>query len=140
MPGYAAVFLAMAMTAIGLPLLCVFISEFLALRGAFEANPMWAAWGALGIILNAGYMLWLYQRMFFGNIENPKNEKLSDLSAREWIYMTPLLILSLWIGVYPKGFLNYIQQPVISVVKHVRPTYPVPAPPGAGTTDQAAVK
>ena len=79
MPGYAAVFLAMVMTAIGLPLLCVFISEFLSLRGAFEANPMWAAWGALGIILNAGYMLWLYQRMFFGTIDNPKNEKLIDL-------------------------------------------------------------
>ncbi|HYX40294.1 MAG TPA: NADH-quinone oxidoreductase subunit M, partial [Pyrinomonadaceae bacterium] len=79
MPGYAAVFLAMAMTAIGLPLLCVFISEFLALRGAFEAKPSWAAWGALGIILNAGYMLWLYQRMFFGTIDNPKNEKLTDL-------------------------------------------------------------
>ncbi|MEA2176001.1 MAG: NADH-quinone oxidoreductase subunit, partial [Blastocatellia bacterium] len=81
MPGYAAIFLAMAMTAIGLPLLCVFISEFLSMRGAFEANPMWAGWAALGIILNAGYMLWLYQRMFFGNIENPKNEKLVDLSG-----------------------------------------------------------
>ncbi len=139
MPGYAAVFLAMAMTAIGLPLLCVFISEFLALRGAFEANPAWAAWGALGIILNAGYMLWLYQRMFFGNIDNPKNEKLPDLSAREWIYMTPLVIMSLWIGVYPKAFLNYIQKPVASVVKHVRPTYPIPdMPPTPGATERAA--
>jgi NADH-quinone oxidoreductase subunit M len=77
----------MVMTAIGLPLLAVFISEFLALRGAFESNPMWAAWAALGIILNAGYFLWLYQRMFFGNIENPKNEKLLDMSGREWAYM-----------------------------------------------------
>src|SRR4051812_16786528 len=84
MPGYATVFLFMAMTAIGLPLLCVFISEFLALRGAFEANPWWSGWAALGIILNAGYMLWLYQRMFFGNIENPKNETLKDLKGREW--------------------------------------------------------
>ncbi len=91
MPGYAAVFLAMAMTAIGLPLLCVFISEFLAMRGAFEANPWWAGWAALGIILNAGYMLWLYQRMFFGNIDNPKNETLQDMKGREWAYMTPLL-------------------------------------------------
>ncbi len=107
MPGYAAIFLSMVMTAIGLPLLCVFISEFLALRGAFEANPMWAAWGALGIILNAGYMLWLYQRMFFGTIDNPKNEKLIDMSGREWAYMTPLVIMSLWIGVYPKPFLDY---------------------------------
>ncbi|HAF23620.1 MAG TPA: Fe-S-binding domain-containing protein [Blastocatellia bacterium] len=140
MPGYAAIFLAMVMTAIGLPLLCVFISEFLSLRGAFEANPAWAAWGSLGIILNAGYMLWLYQRMFFGTIDNPKNEKLVDLSAREWIYMTPLVVLSLWIGVYPKPFLNYIERPVNAVVRHVRPSYPIPGmPPTLQTPQRAAL-
>ena len=126
MPGYAAVFLAMAMTAIGLPLLCVFISEFLALRGVFEYKPSWAAWGALGIILNAGYMLWLYQRMFFGTIDNPKNEKLTDLSGREWAYMLPLVIMSLWIGVYATPFLRFIQQPTNAVVQQVRPDYPLP--------------
>ncbi|MGI8565597.1 MAG: complex I subunit 4 family protein, partial [Pyrinomonadaceae bacterium] len=126
MPGYATVFLAMTMTAIGLPLLCVFISEFLAMRGAFEAKPIWAAWAALGIILNAGYMLWLYQRMFFGNIDNPKNEKLTDMNGREWAYMLPLVILSLWIGVYPSPFIKYIQQPVDAVVRQVRPDYPIP--------------
>jgi NADH-quinone oxidoreductase subunit M len=131
MPGYAAVFLAMAMTAIGLPLLCVFISEFLAMRGAFEANPWWAGWAALGIILNAGYMLWLYQRMFFGNIENPKNQNLPDMSGREWAYMMPLVILSLWIGVYPKTFVDYIQKPVAAVVRQVRPDYPFPGVPPA---------
>ena len=141
MPGYAAVFLSMVMTAIGLPLLCVFISEFLSLRGAFEANPMWAAWGALGIILNAGYMLWLYQRMFFGTIDNPKNEKLLDLNPREWIYMTPLVIMSLWIGIYPKPFLNYIERPVNAVVRQVRPTYPIPGmPPGVDEQQRAAVE
>ena len=123
MPGYAAVFLAMVMTAIGLPLLAVFISEFLALRGAFEAKPLWAAMAALGIILNAGYFLWLYQRMFFGTIDNPKNEKLRDLNWREWAYMTPLLILSLWIGVYPKPFLAFLEQPVNTIVKQVKPEY-----------------
>jgi NADH-quinone oxidoreductase subunit M len=138
MPGYAAVFLAMAMTAIGLPLLCVFISEFLSFRGAFEANPMWAAWGALGIVLNAGYMLWLYQRMFFGTIDNPKNEKLTDLSGREWAYMMPLLVLSLWIGVYPKPFLSYIERPVNAIVRHVRPTYPIPGMPLPAPTPQRA--
>lgn len=137
MPGYAAVFLAMVMTAIGLPLLAVFISEFLALRGALEANPAWAAWGALGIILNAGYFLWLYQRMFFGNINNPKNEKLLDLNIREWVYMTPLMLLSLWIGVYPKPFLEYIQQPVNAVVKHMRPDYPIPGMPAPAGQQRA---
>ena len=139
MPGYSAVFLSMAMTAIGLPLLCVFISEFLALRGAFEANPSWAAWGALGIILNAGYMLWLYQRMFFGNIDNPKNEKLPDLERREWAYMIPLVIASLWIGIYPKPFLEYIQRPVNAIVKQVRPDYPIPGMPATETPQRAAL-
>ena len=138
MPGYAAIFLGMVMTAIGLPLLAVFISEFLALRGSFEANPYWAAWAALGIILNAGYFLWLYQRMFFGNIDNPKNESLTDLNIREWAYMVPLMILSLWIGVYPKPFLEYIQQPVNAVVKQVRPDYVIPGMPAPrGDTSRA---
>jgi len=126
MPGYAAVFLIMAMTAIGLPLLAVFISEFLAMRGAFEANPVWAAWAGLGIILNAGYMLWLYQRMFFGEIENEKNKLLPDLNTREWAYMLPLVIMSLVIGIYPAPFLHYIEKPVNAVVKQVKPNYPIP--------------
>jgi NADH-quinone oxidoreductase subunit M len=140
MPGYATVFLAMAMTAIGLPLLCVFISEFLAMRGAFEANPWWAGWAALGIILNAGYMLWLYQRMFFGNVDNPKNKTLTDMNGREWAYMTPLVILSLWIGVYPKPFIEYIQRPVNAVVRQVRPDYPIPGAPASPQTPPAPVR
>src|SRR5438876_5327346 len=126
MPGYAAIFLAMAMTAIGLPLLAVFISEFLAMRGAFEANPVWAGWAGLGIILNAGYMLWLYQRMFFGDITNEKNKLLPDLNIREWAYMLPLVIMSLWIGIYPGPFLRYIDKTVNAVVKQVRPNYQIP--------------
>jgi len=134
MPGYSAVFLAMAMTAIGLPLLAVFISEFLAMRGAFEANPWWAGWAALGIILNAGYMLWLYQRMFFGEITNEKNKLLPDLSIREWAYMLPLVIMSLWIGMYPAPFIRYIEKPVNSVVKQIKPDYPIPGLSGTATT------
>jgi NADH-quinone oxidoreductase subunit M len=138
MPGYAAVFLGMVMTAIGLPLLAVFISEFLALRGAFESNPYWAGWAALGIILNAGYFLWLYQRMFFGTIDNPKNSNLTDLSGREWAYMIPLMIMSLWIGVYPKPFLAYLEKPVNAVVKQVKPDYPIPGMTAATPTQERA--
>ena len=137
MPGYAAIFLGMIMTAIGLPLLAVFISEFLALRGSFEANPYWAAWAALGIILNAGYFLWLYQRMFFGNITNPKNEDLPDLKGREWAYMVPLMILALWIGVYPKPFLEYIEKPVNTIVKQVRPDYVIPGSAAPAQAERA---
>jgi NADH-quinone oxidoreductase subunit M len=131
MKGYAFVFLLMTLTALGLPMLCVFISEFLALRGAFEANPWWAGWAALGIILNAAYLLWLYQRMFFGEVENPKNENLRDLKGREWAYMLPLVLLSVWIGVYPKPFIEYIEKPALAVVRHVRPNYPLPPMPAA---------
>ena len=137
MPGYAAIFLGMVMTAIGLPLLAVFISEFLALRGAFESNPYWAGWAALGIILNAGYFLWLYQRMFFGTIDNPKNSNLPDLNIREWAYMVPLMILSLWIGVYPKPFLAYLEKPVNALVKQVKPDYPIPGMAAPATTERA---
>jgi NADH-quinone oxidoreductase subunit M len=137
MPGYAAVFLIMAMTAIGLPLLAVFISEFLAMRGAFEANPVWAGWAGLGIILNAAYMLWLYQRMFFGEIENEKNKLLPDLNWREWAYMLPLVIMSLWIGMYPSPFIRYIEKPVNAVVRQIRPTYPIPGQPATATTAPA---
>ena len=82
--------------------------------------------------------LWLYQRMFFGNIDNPKNEKLTDLSGREWAYMTPLLILALWIGVYPKPFLAFIEKPVNSVVKQVRPEYQTGGSVHAATKAPAA--
>jgi NADH-quinone oxidoreductase subunit M len=140
MPGYAAVFLVMAMTAIGLPLLAVFISEFLALRGAFEANPWWAGWAALGIILNAGYMLWLYQRMFFGELTNEKNKLLPDLSGREWAYMLPLVLMSLWIGIYPSPFIRYIERPVNAVVKQIRSDYPIAGEPTPRTVQVEPIK
>jgi NADH-quinone oxidoreductase subunit M len=64
--------------------------------------------------------------MFFGTIDNPKNANLPDLSGREWAYMIPLMILSLWIGVYPKPFLGYLEKPVNALVKQVKPDYPIP--------------
>jgi len=74
-------------------------------------------------------MLWLYQRMFFGEIENEKNKLLPDLNVREWAYMLPLVIMSLWIGIYPGPFLRYIEKPVNAVVKQLRPNYPIPGQP-----------
>src|SRR5436305_3904943 len=140
MPGYSAIFLAMAMTAIGLPLLAVFISEFLAMRGAFEANPVWAGWAGLGIILNAAYMLWLYQRMFFGEIENEKNKLLPDLSGREWAYLMPLASMSLWIGLYTSLFIRYIEKPVNAIVKQIRPTYQIPGEPATATSAPVQIR
>src|SRR5512136_543894 len=98
MPGYAAVFMVMMLSSIGLPALNGFVGEFLILQGVFTANIMWAAVAASGIVLGAAYMLWLYQRTMFGKIENPKNENLADLNLREVMTFVPLIILAVWIG------------------------------------------
>ena len=67
--------------------------------------------------------------MFFGEIENEKNKLLPDLSVREWAYMLPLVIMSLWIGIYSAPFIRYIEKPVNALVKQVRPNYPIPGAP-----------
>ncbi len=123
MPVYAAIFLIMMMSSIGLPTLNGFIGEVLILQGVFVVSWVWAAVAASGIVLGAAYMLWLYQRTMFGNITNPDNEKLSDLSVREFATFVPLLILAVWIGLYPKPFLDRLETSVDRVVARVNSDY-----------------
>jgi len=123
MPVYAAVFLVMTMSSIGLPTLNGFIGEFLILQGAFVHSIMWAAFAGSGVVLGAAYMLYLYQRTMFGKVENPKNEKLPDLSLREFATFAPLIVLAVWIGLYPKPFLDRLQTSVQHVVLRVSPEY-----------------
>jgi NADH-quinone oxidoreductase subunit M len=139
MPVYAAVFLVMTMSSIGLPALNGFIGELLILQGVFVANRIWAFFAASGVVLGAAYMLWLYQRTMFGKIENPKNEKLADLSFREFATYVPLLILAVWIGLYPKPFIDRLQTSVDRVVVRINPDYRAPAVAGLapGPADQA---
>jgi NADH-quinone oxidoreductase subunit M len=125
MPVYAAVFMVMMLSSIGLPALNGFIGELLVLQGVFVANKMWAAFAASGLVLGAAYMLWLYQRTMFGKIENPKNEKLPDLNLREFATFAPLIVLAVWIGLYPAPFLARIEPTVRAVVARVNPAYPV---------------
>jgi len=129
MPWYAAITLIMFLSSMGLPLLNGFIGEFTILQGVYPENKIWAAWAVIGIVLGAAYLLWLYQRVFFGPVTNPKNEKLIDLTPREVAYFTPLLILAFVIGVYPKPFFQILEQPCNQIVQTVRPDYPLkPAP------------
>src|SRR5262249_57199080 len=100
MPVYAAIFLLMTMSSIGLPALNGFIGEFLILQGAFVKSKMWAAFAASGVVLGAAYMLYLYQRTMFGTIENPKNERLLDLSHREFATFAPLIVIADRAGPY----------------------------------------
>jgi NADH-quinone oxidoreductase subunit M len=123
MPVFAAVFLIMTMSSIGLPALNGFIGELLILQGVFVANKVWAAFAASGVVLGAGYMLYLYQRTMFGKVENPKNERLLDLSNREFATFAPLLVLAVWIGLYPAPFLHRIETTVQRIVLRVSPNY-----------------
>ena len=83
MPVYATITMIMFLSSMGLPLLNGFVGEFTILQGTFMENWKWAAWAVPGVILAAAYLLWLYQRVFFGTVTNPKNEKLHDLTPRE---------------------------------------------------------
>ena len=123
MPVYATVFLIMTMSSIGLPLLNGFIGEFTILQGALQENLWWAVAGASGIVLGAAYMLWLYQRTMFGNLDNPANEKLTDMNVRELVTLVPLIIMAFWIGVYPAPFFAVLDAPVNRIVEAVRPDY-----------------
>src|SRR3990170_1236260 len=123
MPVYAAIFLVMTMSSIGLPALNGFIGELLILQGVFVASRLWAAFAASGIVLGAAYMLWLYQRTMFGKIENPKNEHLPDLTLREFATFVPLLVLAVWIGLSRAPFLRRLDTTVSRVVARVNPSY-----------------
>jgi len=111
------------MSSIGLPALNGFIGEFLILQGVFIASKVWAAFAASGVVLGAAYMLYLYQRTMFGKIENPKNEHLLDLNHREFATFAPLLLLAVWMGLYPKPFLDRLETSVQHVVARVSPQY-----------------
>jgi NADH-quinone oxidoreductase subunit M len=123
MPVYAAIFLIMTLSSIGLPALNGFIGEFLILLGVFVASKVWAVFAASGVVLGAAYMLYLYQRTMFGKIENPKNEGLSDLSHREFATFVPLLILAVWMGLFPSPFIHRLDTSVQHIVARVSPQY-----------------
>jgi NADH-quinone oxidoreductase subunit M len=132
MPVFATVFLIMTMSSIGLPALNGFIGEILILQGVFVRDKLWAAFAASGIVLGAAYMLWLYQRTMFGKIENPKNEGLQDLNLREFATYAPLIVLAVWIGIYPAPFIRRLDTSVARVMARVNSIY---APQNANTTD-----
>ena len=90
---------------------------------------MWAALAVLGVILAAAYLLWLYQRVFFGTVTHPKNEKLLALNARELATFIPLVILALAIGLFPQPLFKVLDQPVnhlAGIVETHRPGYVAP--------------
>ena len=116
MPAYAVVFMLFTMASIGLPGTAGFVGEFLVLVGAFKVNFWLALLGSLGMVLGAGYMLYLYRRVVFGALTKPDLRGILDLNAREVAIFAPLVLLTLWMGVYPSSFTQFFDASVHAMV------------------------
>jgi len=119
MPAYATFFMIIMLSSIGLPGLNGFVGEFLVLVGAFKARAVYAVLAAGGIVLSAFYMLWMYQRVMHGPLDKEENRRLTDLTAREWLILVPIVLLVVAIGVYPKPFLETMEASVKALVRMV---------------------
>ncbi len=119
LPVFSVVFLIVMLSSIGLPGLNGFVGEFLILLGAFNASPLLAGCATLGVILGAVYMLWMFQRVIFGPLDNPENQRLTDLNGRELAVLIPLLVMIVVMGVYPQPFLRRIEPSVEAFVARV---------------------
>jgi len=106
MPRYAFVFMFFTLASIGLPGLSGFIGEFLVLIGTFKVNTWVAFLAATGLILGAAYALWLYRRIIFGELTKDSLKAILDMNRREVVVFLPLVLLALWMGVYPSSFLD----------------------------------
>jgi NADH-quinone oxidoreductase subunit M len=121
MPIYAAFFMVFTLASIGLPATNGFIGEFLILLGGFAANKLAGVLACTGIIIGAGYMLWLYQRVFFLEV-NAKLHGLVDMDIRETLTLLPMLLLVFWIGVYPNSFLSFLHPTVQHLIERLNIT------------------
>ena len=132
-PRLVAAFLIVTLSSIGLPGLNGFVGEFLILLGAFTWNPRLAAFAATGVILSATYMLWMFQRVNYGPVQNEKNRALADLSRREWTVIVPVVALVILMGVWPNLFLRPMTASVERIVERVRASAPLEIRAGADT-------
>ncbi len=120
MPVFATIFMIVTFSSVGLPGTNGFVGEFLILLGAFESQlRWWTIVATSGVILSAVYMLWVFQRVMFGELDNPKNQKLSDLNVREVAIMVPLVVLIFFIGLYPKPFIDKMEPAINKLVAQV---------------------
>jgi NADH-quinone oxidoreductase subunit M len=117
MPVFTAMFLIITLASIGLPGTNGFVGEFLILLGTFRANVTYAVIGTFGIVLAAVYMLWMVQRVFYGEITKEENRQLRDINWRERLITIPLIVMVFWIGIYPQTFINKIEPSVRNLVQ-----------------------
>lgn len=118
MPHYAVAFMVFTMANVGLPGTAGFIGEFLTILGAFKANPWVAFFAAFGVILSAGYALWLYRRVVFGELVKPELKSITDLNTREVVILAPLMLLTIWYGIAPGTILDAFAAPTEALIKN----------------------
>jgi NADH-quinone oxidoreductase subunit M len=136
MPKLAAFFLFVALSSLGLPMLNGFVGEYLILLGTYQRHWDWASWAALGVILSACYLLWSYQRVFFGEITVEKNRTLPDASAREkWILAT-MAVVTLWMGIGSVFITHRTASAAQTVIEQGEPRRPYEAAVPSGITPQ----
>src|SRR3974377_489670 len=112
MPRLAAFFLFVALSSLGLPMLNGFVGENLILLGTYHVHWKWAAWAATGVILSACYLLWAYQRVFFGAVTHEKNRNLPDIDGREKCGLAVFAVIALWMGIASPYFMRRVAAPV----------------------------
>jgi NADH-quinone oxidoreductase subunit M len=123
MPRFAVLFALALLASVGLPGLNGFVGEFLTLLGGFR-SPYLNSWAysiiaATGVIFAAVYLLWMFQRVMYGKLTNPANQGLHDLRRQEWLTLVPIVILLVWIGVYPQTFLRVSARSTKAIVEKV---------------------
>jgi NADH-quinone oxidoreductase subunit M len=118
MPLYAFVFLVFTLANVGLPGTTGFVGEFLSLIGTFRVNTWVATLATLGTILSAAYALWLYRKIIFGTLEKPALLAIRDIGWREITIMTPLIVLTIVLGIYPKPVLDISSASVAQLIEN----------------------
>ena len=124
MPAYALIFMFFTMANVGLPGTSGFVGEFLTLIGMFQANTWIAAVAALGVILSAGYALWLYRRVVFGDLLKESLKTITDMDRREKAIFAPLVVMTLLLGVYPSLVTDIIGPSVSTLLDHYHAAAP----------------
>jgi len=123
-PWLATAMLVTTLASIGLPMLNNFVGEFLVLQGTALANFKWAIYASLGVILSACYMLWMYQRVFYGQVKEEVRSHVPDLNPREWAVIVPLIAMMVWMGVYSQSFLPPVGKVTARVLEQTKINVP----------------
>ena len=131
MPRLTAAFLIITLASIGLPGLNGFVGEFLIMLGAFRWDPRYVVGAGLGVILSAVYMLWMFQRVFYGEVTNSHNAEQPDLRPREWAAVLPLCAMAIVMGIFPSIFLKPMAPTVEQLVQRMQAARNLGAEPGS---------